>query len=125
MYTESILDAVVPPLTKASSHPPLSRTFEHFYLIYAVIPPASTFLRRGFGSTRVGVITPCSPVVEVQVILFLVTIVQTIVIPCNPVKVLRIFTKSTVKLRVHVRVMVLFAPPLKVGRTSDLKLLVG
>ena len=125
MYTESILDAVVPPLTKASSHPPLSRTFEHFYLIYAVIPPASTFLRRGFGSTRVGVITPCSPVVEVQVILFLTTIIQTVVVADNPVEVLWIFTKSTVELRVHVRVVMRFAPALKISGATDLKLLVG
>jgi hypothetical protein len=73
--TESIFDAVVPPLTEAPSHPPFSRAFEYFYLLYAVIPPAGTFLRRRFGSIRVGVIAPGSPVVKVQIILFLATVV--------------------------------------------------
>jgi len=94
-------------------------------LLYTIVPPASTFLRRGFGGTRVGVVTPSGSIVKVQVILFLATIVQTIVIPCNPVKVLWVFTKSTVKLWVHVRVMVLPTPTFEVSRATDLHLFVG
>jgi hypothetical protein len=64
-------------------------------------------------------------VVEIQVILLLDTIVQTVVIPGDPIEVLWIFTQRALELQVAFLSVMLFAPAFKIGRATDLKFLVG
>jgi hypothetical protein len=125
MHTETVFYAIVPPLPEATSGPSLAGTIKHFYLLDAVIPPRGTHLGGRFCGVGIGVVAPHCAVVEVQIVLFFFTSVQTVVFTYNPVKVLRIFTQGAMKLRIHVRVVVLSTAPLKVSSATDLKLLVG
>jgi hypothetical protein len=59
-----------------------------FFFVPSPVPPLG---RRGRGSTRVVIVTPHRPVIEIQVILLFATVIQTVVITYNPVEVLRIF----------------------------------
>jgi hypothetical protein len=125
MHTETVFYAIVPPFPEAPLDPPFARTLEHFYLFDTIVPPRGTHLRWGFCGVGVGVVAPRSPVVEVQVILLLIASFKTIVLTHNPVEIFRILTQGAMKLRVHVRVMMFPAAPVKISSATDLKLLVG
>jgi hypothetical protein len=125
MHTETVFYAIVPPLPEATSGPSFAGANKHFYLLDAVIPPRRTHLRRRFCGVGIGVIAPHSSVVEVQVVLFFFTSVQTVILTHNPVEVLWFFMQGAMKLRVHVRVMMFPAAPVKISSATDLKLLVG
>jgi hypothetical protein len=125
MHTETVFYAIVPPLSEAPPDPPFARALEHFYLFDTIVPPGGTHLRRGFCSVGVGVVAPHGSVVEVQVVLLLIASFKTIVLTHNPVEVFRVLTQGAMKLWVHVRVMMFPTPAFKIGRASDLHLLVG
>jgi hypothetical protein len=125
MHTETVFYAIVPPLPEATWGPSFAGANKHFYLLDAVIPPRRTPLRRRLCGVGIGVVAPHCAVIEVQIILFLFASVQTVVLTYNPVEVLWFFMQGAMKLRIHVRVVVRSAAPLKIGCASDLKLLVG
>ena len=70
------------------------------YTLLFIFSPLPSPPLRGWRcrSTRVVVVTPHCAVVEVQVVLLLATVSQTVVISDNPVEILWIFTKGTLEL---------------------------